>query len=88
MCRLTTAIVVSPIPTLSLDILAGRMFGPVLGTLDAALGAVLGALASFHIARFFGRVFLSRVLEDLFSMRSLLRHDDEMSAERSAEPPE
>ncbi len=181
---MATAIVVSPIPTLPLDILAGRMFGPVLGTFYAALGAGLGALASFHIARFLGREFLARFLKghinfcrrcsdklltkvvflsrllpfvsfdlvsygagltnmsawkfglasflgmlpltflytsygavlldnravawiggvgmvalffllprwieryDLFSMGSLLRHDDEKSAERSAEPPE
>ncbi len=60
---MATAIVVSPIPTLPLDILAGRMFGPVLGTFYAALGAGLGALASFHIARFLGREFLARFLK-------------------------
>ncbi|MCP4201721.1 MAG: hypothetical protein GY769_07280, partial [bacterium] len=31
--------VVLPVPTFPLDVLAGRIFGPVLGTLYAALGA-------------------------------------------------
>ena len=62
MVVMALAIVVSPIPSLPLDILAGTLFGPALGTLFAALGATLGAVLSFLIARSLGREVLSRFL--------------------------
>ena len=62
MLTMAAAIVISPIPSLPLDILAGTLFGPVLGTLYAAVGATLGAVASFLIARLLGREVLSRFL--------------------------
>ncbi|MFQ5349561.1 MAG: TVP38/TMEM64 family protein [Thermoanaerobaculia bacterium] len=62
MLTMAAAIVVSPIPSLPLDVLAGTLFGPVLGTLYAAVGATLGAVASFHIARLLGREVLARFL--------------------------
>lgn len=52
--------VVSPLPTLPLDLLAGRLFGPFPGTLYAAVGATLGALVSFQIARWLGGEFVAR----------------------------
>jgi len=57
-----TAVVVSPIPTLPLDIAAGAFFGPLLGGIYAVGGALLGALVSFLIARFLGRGLLERLI--------------------------
>lgn len=54
--------VVSPLPTLPLTLAGGRMFGPIAGnrTLYSVLGASLGALVSFSLARWLGRDFVSR----------------------------
>jgi len=49
------AVVISPIPSLPLDIAAGAVFGPFLGTLYSVIGALAGAVVSFQIARFLGR---------------------------------
>ncbi|MEE8524043.1 MAG: VTT domain-containing protein, partial [Thermoanaerobaculia bacterium] len=57
------AVVVSPIPSLPLDVLAGKVFGPLPATLYAALGALLGAVISFQIARVLGRDVLTRFLK-------------------------
>jgi len=54
---LMAAAVVLPIPTFPLDVLAGQVFGPVLGTLYAVTGATLGAMVSFLLARWLGRDF-------------------------------
>lgn len=56
------AVVVAPIPTLPLDVAGGAFFGPWLGTLYTALGALAGALASFGIARLFGRELIEPLL--------------------------
>ena len=52
--------VVSPLPTLPLTLAGGRLFGPVAGTLYSVLGASLGALVSFSLARWLGRDFIAR----------------------------
>lgn len=52
---MASAVVISPIPSLPLDIAAGTVFGPIAGTLYASIGALLGAMVSFLIARFLGR---------------------------------
>ncbi len=57
------AVVLSPIPSLPLDMLAGRVFGPYWGTLYAAMGATLGAIASFMITRLLGRALVARFLK-------------------------
>lgn len=54
--------VATPLPSLPLDIAAGAFFGPWLGTLYSATGALGGALISFGLARFLGRGFIERVL--------------------------
>jgi uncharacterized membrane protein YdjX (TVP38/TMEM64 family) len=51
-------VVVSPLPSVPVDIAAGAVFGPWLGTLYAAVGATLGALVAFGIARALGRAAL------------------------------
>lgn len=56
------SVVLSPIPGLPLNILAGPVFGPYWGTLYVAMGATLGAVTSFMIARFLGRAFVARFL--------------------------
>ncbi len=63
MAVMALAVVVSPIPSLPLDVLAGTVFGPFWGTLWAALGASLGAVASFAISRLVGRDILARYLK-------------------------
>jgi uncharacterized membrane protein YdjX (TVP38/TMEM64 family) len=62
MLAMAAAVVISPIPSLPLDIAAGAFFGPWLGTLYAATGATAGAVASFVIARLLGRKILERFL--------------------------
>ncbi|MEE9524299.1 MAG: TVP38/TMEM64 family protein [Thermodesulfovibrionales bacterium] len=56
------AVVISPIPSLPLDIAAGAYFGPVLGTLYSVVGAAGGAVVSFLIARSLGREMIARFL--------------------------
>lgn len=57
---MATAVVISPLPSLPIDIAAGAVFGPWLGTLYAAIGATLGSMISFGIARFLGREVVER----------------------------
>ena len=54
--------VASPLPSLPLDLAAGIFFGPYLGTLYSASGALGGALISFSIARLLGRSLIERFL--------------------------
>jgi len=56
------AIVISPIPSLPLDIAAGIFFGPYLGTLYSAIGALVGSMISFSLARFLGRDILANFI--------------------------
>ena len=62
MVIMAIAVVVSPIPSLPLDVTAGAFFGPVLGSTYAVIGALAGAIASFWIARLLGRELIERVL--------------------------
>jgi uncharacterized membrane protein YdjX (TVP38/TMEM64 family) len=59
---MTTAVVVSPIPSLPLDLAAGAAFGPTWGTTYAVIGAEIGAILSFLIGRALGRDVISRLL--------------------------
>ncbi len=59
---MAAAVVISPIPSLPLDIAAGATFGPMLGTAYAVIGAEIGAIASFLIGRALGREVLTRLL--------------------------
>ena len=56
------AVVISPIPSLPLDIAAGAFFGPFLGTVYSVVGASAGAVTSFLIARLLGRELVEKFL--------------------------
>ncbi len=56
------AVVISPIPSLPLDIAAGAFFGPFRGTVYSVIGALSGAIISFMIARLLGRELIERFL--------------------------
>lgn len=62
MVLMAVAVVISPIPSLPLDIAAGATFGPMLGTVYSVLGAEIGAIASFLIGRALGQEVLTRIL--------------------------
>ncbi|MEW6599686.1 MAG: TVP38/TMEM64 family protein [Nitrospirota bacterium] len=62
MCMMALAVVISPIPSLPLDIAAGATFGALQGTLYSVIGGLAGAVISFLIARFLGREALERVM--------------------------
>ena len=62
MIIVAAAVVVSPIPSVPLDVAAGIFFGPLLGTVYSAIGALGGAVVSFLIARFLGREVIERFL--------------------------
>lgn len=59
---MSLAVVISPIPSLPLDIAAGAFFGPLMGTVYSVTGALIGAAISFSISRFLGREFIERFL--------------------------
>jgi len=62
MLLMATAVVISPIPSLPLDLAAGATFGVTLGTVYAVIGAEIGAILSFLIGRSLGREALTRLL--------------------------
>lgn len=59
---LAVTVVVTPIPSLPLDIAGGLAFGLWKGTAYILAAAMLGATADFYIARVFGRGLLERHL--------------------------
>ncbi len=57
---MATAVVVTPIPSVPLDITAGLAFGLVGGTVLTLIGAELGAIIAFTLARWLGRPRLAK----------------------------
>lgn len=62
MFLMAAAVVISPLPSLPLDLAAGATFGVTLGTIYAVIGAEIGAILSFLIGRALGREALARIL--------------------------
>jgi uncharacterized membrane protein YdjX (TVP38/TMEM64 family) len=58
------AVLVSPLPSAPVALAAGALFGHSWGTLYVLLGAELGALGAFGLARLLGRETLQRWLGD------------------------
>ena len=57
------AVIIPPIPSLPLDLAAGAVFGPFYGALYAIIGAEIGAIGCFLLARALGRDALSKLLK-------------------------
>ena len=60
---MTLAVVVSPIPSLPLDLAAGAAYGPFWGAVYVLIGAELGAIISFLLGRALGQDIVSRWLK-------------------------
>jgi len=61
---MAVAIVFSPVPSAPLALAAGAVYGHTWGTIYAVVGAELGALIAFGLARALGRPFVSGILPD------------------------
>jgi uncharacterized membrane protein YdjX (TVP38/TMEM64 family) len=61
------AIVMSPIPSGPIAIVAGAVYGPLLGAVYVVTGSVLGAVIAFGLARCLGYDFVCRRLGDRLS---------------------
>lgn len=59
---MTLAVVMSPIPSAPIALAAGAAYGHYAGTVYVAVGAELGAMIAFLIARLLGRDAIRRVL--------------------------
>ncbi len=57
------AVLIPPIPSLPLDLAAGAVFGPFYGALYAIIGAEIGAIGCFLLARALGRDALTKLLK-------------------------
>lgn len=57
---MTVAIVASPLPSAPIALAAGAAYGHTYGTVLVVLGAELGAIAAFLLARRLGRPFVER----------------------------
>jgi uncharacterized membrane protein YdjX (TVP38/TMEM64 family) len=68
---MSAAVVISPIPSAPIAIAAGAAYGHLWGTVYALIGAELGALIAFEIARRWGRKLVSRWIGG-YSLPSLL----------------
>lgn len=68
---MAVAIVFSPVPSAPIALAAGAVYGRTWGTVYAVVGAEIGALVAFGLARKLGRPFVARILPG-----HLLEEDD------------
>lgn len=61
---MTVAVVASPIPSAPIALAAGAAYGHIWGTVQVVIGAELGGLIAFGLARFLGHDVLRRVFGD------------------------
>lgn len=61
---MTIAVVASPVPSAPIALAAGAAYGHLWGTVQVVLGAELGALIAFGLARIIGRDGLRRLFGD------------------------
>ena len=61
---MVVAIVATPIPSAPIALVAGATYGHVTGAIFVAIGAELGAVVAFLIARYLGRATVERILGD------------------------
>ena len=61
---MAVAIVFSPIPSAPLALAAGAVYGHTWGTIYSLVGAEIGALIAFGLARWLGRPFVAGILPD------------------------
>lgn len=61
---MTVAIVATPIPSAPIALAAGAAYGHTIGTIYIVIGAELGAMVAFALARLLGRDVLTRWLGD------------------------
>ena len=54
------AVIISPIPSMPLAIMAGSIWGGFLGGTYSVIGTLFGAMIAFYISRNFGRDFLEK----------------------------
>jgi len=74
---MTLAIVMSPVPSAPIAMAAGAAYGHIAGTVYVLLGAELGAIIAFGIARFSGRAAVQkwlgpRILQRLHGSQNML----------------
>jgi len=65
------AVIIGPIPKVPISVASGLVFGPFLGFLYSMFGALIGAAASFWIAREAGRPLVERY--NLFHLQDIIR---------------
>lgn len=75
------AVIIGPIPKVPISVASGLVFGPFLGFLYSMFGALIGAAASFWIAREAGRPLAERY--NLFHLQDIIRTHQALSVEQS-----
>lgn len=65
---MAAAILISPLPSAPIAVAAGAAYGHLWGTIYVLIGAELGAVAAFSLARFLGHDALRRWFGDRLSM--------------------
>jgi len=65
---MTLAIVFNPLPSAPVALAAGAVYGHTMGTIYIVIGAEIGAICAFLIARVVGAEFIRKMVGDSFSL--------------------